>query len=37
MKVLHLILTLAIASGLTHAAEPPDLSRWKEDFSDEAA
>jgi hypothetical protein len=38
MKVLHLILTLAIASGLTHAAEDyPDLSHWKEDFSDEAA
>jgi hypothetical protein len=38
MKVLHLILTLAIASALTHSAEDkPDLSHWKEDFSDEAA
>ena len=38
MKVLPLILTLAVASALTYAAEDkPDLSRWKEDFSDEAA
>jgi hypothetical protein len=38
MKVPLLILTLAIASALTHAAEDkPDLSHWKEDFSDEAA
>lgn len=38
MKVLHLALTLLVASALTHAAEDkPDISRWKEDFSDEAA
>jgi hypothetical protein len=37
MKVFHLILTLAISSALTHADEPTDTSRWKEDFSNEAA
>jgi hypothetical protein len=37
MKALHLFLTLVVASALAYAAEPPDFSRWKEDFSDEAA
>ena len=38
MKAHHWILPLVVASTLTHAAEDkPDTSRWKEDFSDEAA
>jgi len=38
MKAPHWILPLVIASTLAHAAEDkPDTSRWKEDFSDEAA
>ena len=37
MKVFHLILTLFVASALAYAAEPSATSRWKEDFSDEAA
>jgi hypothetical protein len=38
MKVVLFVSTLLLTSALLHAAEEkPDLSRWKEDFSDEAA
>jgi len=38
MKAPHWILPIVVTSTLTHAAEDkPDTSRWKEDFSDEAA
>jgi len=38
MKAHHWILPLVVTSTLTHAAEDkPAPSRWKEDFSDEAA
>ncbi len=37
MKVFHLILTLVVASALTHAAEDkPDTTRWSETFDSEA-
>jgi hypothetical protein len=38
MKTLFLVCSLLIATAPLHAADAaPDISRWKEDFSDEAA
>lgn len=37
MKALHWILPLVVTSTLVYGAEQPDVSRWKEDFSNDAA